>query len=88
MAEDVSVTIISGSGAVYVPEIVAVFAFEPATAVMGPTTQVSIWLSFPAAATGNGSVQVPLQVVAAAGTLGSEILIEVSATSPTFSIVN
>ena len=68
----------------YVPDAVAVFGFEPAAATTGPTTQVAIWLSLPATATGREAGQVQL----AAFTDGSETLTGLRITSPAFSIVN
>ena len=88
MAVDVSVTVV----VLYVPDAVAVFGCEPDTAVIGPTTQVAIWLSL-ASATGsaNGEVRIvpspSVQVQPARLTVGSETLTELNATSPTFSTV-
>jgi hypothetical protein len=96
LAVDVSVTTTSGSGVVYVPEAVAVFAFAPAAAAYGPSTQRASWESL-ASATGrlNGAVRgVPSpsthEQLEGLGLVseGSVTSTELRRTSPTFSTVN
>ena len=64
-----------------VPVAVAVFVCRPASAGMGPTTHVAMWLSL--AATGTGSVAG--QTHAEVSTSGSDTLTGLSGTSPMFS---
>jgi hypothetical protein len=65
------------------PPAVAVFAFDPVTAVIGPSVQVAVG-SVDVEATGKVDGQVHELVL----TFGSVTVIEVSGTSPVFSTVN